>query len=139
MCFLIFPFLSHPKSGNCLSRALEASKMSSEDANGHISSVYYPRNVLWRFQDLKNFFKFSCLIYHGWHLMPLTYMIGRRRRLWKFWKFFLPTFHFFSFLSLQISSLIANNLYSLYRGKEKRAATNIMIIFFLFSKFWKKL
>ena len=67
MCFLIFPFLTHPKSGNWLSRALEASKMNSDGANGHISSVYYPRIVLWRFQDLKNFFKFSCLIYHGWH------------------------------------------------------------------------
>ena len=34
-------------------------------------------------------------------------------------------------------TMFANNLYWLFRGKENRAATNFVIIFFLFSKFWK--
>ena len=51
-------------------------------------------------------------------LMPLTYMIGRRGQFWKFWKFFPSPFHFFSFLSFQISYVFLNNLYWLYRGMQ---------------------
>jgi hypothetical protein len=40
-------------------------------------------------------------------------------------------------ISLQISFVFANNLYWLYKEIENRAATNIVNIFFLFSKFWK--